>query len=91
MFLTISCMRAFASGGKYFSTYLRPSASPSWLSVASAQRFQRGFISVAPVRYLPLNAKFSSTNGADSESAAAFSTCQRRYVFHCAIGVDFSS
>ena len=78
MFRTMSCMRALAAGGKYFSTYFWPSASPSWLSVASAQRFQRGFISVAPVRYLPLNAKFSSTNGFDKVSAAAFSRCHSR-------------
>ena len=50
-FLTISCMRALASGGKYFSTYFLPSASPSSSSVDSTQRFQRGFISVAPARY----------------------------------------
>ena len=78
MFFTISCMRALASGGKYFSTYFWPSASPSWLSVSSAQRFQRGLISVAPVRNLPLKAKFSSTKGVDSESAAALRTCHCR-------------
>ena len=50
-FFTISCMRAFASGGKYFSTYFRPSASPSSRSVDSTHRFQRGFISCAPLRY----------------------------------------
>ena len=69
---TISCMRALASGGKYFSTYFCPSASPSNWSVDSTQRFQRGFISVAPLRYLPLKAKFSSTNGAESEFATEF-------------------
>jgi hypothetical protein len=49
-FFTISCMRAFASGGKYFSTYFCPSASPSSWSAVSEQRFQRGFISFCPAR-----------------------------------------
>ncbi len=49
----MSCMRALASGGKCFSVYSRPSASPSCSSVASTQRFQRGFISLAPPRWAP--------------------------------------
>ena len=49
-FFTISCMRALAAGGKCCSVYFRPSASPSRASVDSTQRFQRGFISLAPPR-----------------------------------------
>ena len=54
-------MRAFAAGGKCFSTYFRPRASPSSASVDSAHRFQRGFISFAPPRYCSSKAKLSFT------------------------------
>src|SRR5438067_270372 len=50
MFFTISCTRVFASGGKTFSTYFLPKASPSRLSSDSAQRFLRGSISLSCVR-----------------------------------------
>ena len=77
-FFTISCIRAFASGGKYFSTYFFPSASPRRRSADSAQRFQRGFICCWPARYAPLNAKFSSTKGFDSDGEAASRSCHSR-------------
>jgi hypothetical protein len=77
-FFTSSCMRALASGGKYFSTYLRPSASPSRLSVSSTHRFQRGFISVAPLRNAPRNLNSSSTKAFDSDGAAESRTCHLR-------------
>ncbi len=62
---TSSCTRALAPGAKYFSTYLRPSASPSRRSVDSTQRFQRGFISFAPPRYCSSKANCSCTKAAE--------------------------
>ncbi len=87
-FLTSSCIRALASGGKYFSTYFLPSASPRRLSVDSAQRFQRGLSSFAPFRYAPLKAKSSSTKASESDGAAESSRCHLRYVFQSASGID---
>src|ERR1700760_2633386 len=83
-------MRALAAGGKYLSVYFLPSASPSMASVASTQRFQRGLFSVVPFKYLPLNAKSSSTNGCDSDDAAELTTCQVRYVRQSATDVALS-
>src|SRR5512141_1576632 len=60
-------------------------------SVALTQRFQRGWIRGVPARIVPLNAKFSSTNFFGRAGAAASNRCQRRYVFHVAIGTDLTS
>jgi hypothetical protein len=85
-FFTISCIRAFASGGKYFSTYFFPTGLSEETVRGLAQRFQRGLICCWPARYAPLNAKFSSTKGFESEGEAASSSCHSRYVFQSFTG-----
>ena len=50
------------------------------------QRFQRGSISVAPLNTRS-NAKFSFTNGALSDGAAAWTSRQRRNTFQSASGI----
>ena len=88
-FFTSSCMRALAAGGKCFSTYFFPSASPSSASVDSAQRFQRGFISAAPAEVLLVEGEVLLRRRARRATAAAeWSRCQRRYAFQSASGVS---
>src|SRR6185295_1841915 len=81
----ISRALAFAAGGKYLSAYFRPTGSPRRVSVRSAQRGERGGISV------PWNAKVASANGLASHGDAALITCHRRYAFQVATGVLLSS
>jgi hypothetical protein len=69
---------------------LRPSASPSSESVASTQRFQRGFISRAPLRNSSRNANSALTKSSDSDGAAESSTRERKYVCQSATEVSRS-
>ena len=52
-------MRALASGGKYFSTYLLAQRLAEQLVGRLAQRFQRGFISFAPLEVRAVEARSS--------------------------------
>ena len=59
-FWTIASMRALSSGGKYFRTYICPTASPSAPPVASTARFQRSRRFGVPCSTVPWKAKLSS-------------------------------
>ena len=82
-FLTSSCMRALAAGGKYFSTYFWPSASPSRSSVdLDAALPARLHLLRAAEDTAPLNAKSSARRRRRTANGAAeASTCHARYVF----------
>ncbi len=86
-FATSVFIAALELAGKYVSTYVRPSNSPSVVSISEAPRFQRGRSSVTPLMVL-VNWNRLSTKRFERYGAAWSVTWKVSHAFNVSSGVS---